>query len=319
MKKKVIQALYVFLSVSLVSVLSGSAMAQLMTGTPPFGSFSGGPFDTVNLANLDVHFAIPVLNNAGRGMPFTYALTYDSLVWTPVTASGAIQWQPLSRTWGWGEVGQAVTGYVLTTVENEGCVVVQNGERIVYPYVVDVTQGYVDSSNTLHPITIQTNTAPDTSNAACSSIHAVSSGSGTATDGSGYTLSVTDYVSYVVTDIAGDTIVPGSNFVGGSGPTPGSSVTDANGNQLTTSVSGTTTTLKDTLGNSALSVDAVSASQTTYSYTAPSGGTATYTMNYTNYTVATDFGVSGIPEYGPLANELNTTTEVIAHVNGFVI
>ncbi|MGA7630598.1 MAG: hypothetical protein WCB11_07510, partial [Terriglobales bacterium] len=47
-------------------VLSG----QVATGTPPFGSFGGGPFDTVNLGNLNVHFAIPVLNKAGRGLPF---------------------------------------------------------------------------------------------------------------------------------------------------------------------------------------------------------------------------------------------------------
>jgi len=71
--------------IALISGASIPADAQLITGTPPFGSFSGGPFDTVNLANLDVHFAIPILNNGGRGLPFSYALTYDSLVWTPTT------------------------------------------------------------------------------------------------------------------------------------------------------------------------------------------------------------------------------------------
>ena len=70
---------YLFL---MVVLLTGVASAQIATGTPPFGSFGGGPFDTVNLGNLNVHFAIPVLHKAGRGVPFTYDLSYDSSIWT---------------------------------------------------------------------------------------------------------------------------------------------------------------------------------------------------------------------------------------------
>src|SRR5208282_415866 len=46
------------------------------------------------------------------------------------------------------------------------------------------------------------------------------------------------------------------------------------------------------------------ASPTTLTYTAPSGGNAVYTLNYTQYTVATEFGVSGTHEYGPLSQAL---------------
>ena len=53
----------------IATILAGYAVAQVATGTPPFGSFGGGPFDTVNLGNLNVHFGIPVVNKAGRGMP----------------------------------------------------------------------------------------------------------------------------------------------------------------------------------------------------------------------------------------------------------
>ena len=53
--------------------------AQVPTGTPPFGSFGGGP-DIINLANLNSHISIPVLNKAGRGTNFTYDLSYDSSV-----------------------------------------------------------------------------------------------------------------------------------------------------------------------------------------------------------------------------------------------
>jgi hypothetical protein len=103
---------------------------------------------------------------------------------------------------------------------------------------------------------------------------------------------VTNYTSVSLTGRGGISIVPAET------------VADANGNVLSTSVSGSTTTFTDTLGNSALSVDVVSSAQTIYSYTAPSGGSAQYSVNYTNYTVATKFGVSGINEYGPLANYL---------------
>src|SRR5579859_2813148 len=75
------------------------ARAQVATGTPPFGSFSGGP-DVVNNANLNVHFETPVFGRAGRGIPFSYKLTLDSSVWYPVGASGSQVWTPVAN-WGW--------------------------------------------------------------------------------------------------------------------------------------------------------------------------------------------------------------------------
>jgi len=74
--------------------LNGLALGQVVTGTPKFGSFGGGPFDTVNLGNNNVHFAISVMNKAGRGLPFTYDLNYDSSIWYPVGAIGNQFWTP---------------------------------------------------------------------------------------------------------------------------------------------------------------------------------------------------------------------------------
>ena len=65
-----------------IILATGLASGQVATGTPAFGSYGGGPFDTVNLGNLNVHFSIPILHKAGRGMPFNYDLSYDSSVWT---------------------------------------------------------------------------------------------------------------------------------------------------------------------------------------------------------------------------------------------
>jgi len=62
-------------------LFSGNLGAQVPTGTPPMGSFGGGP-DIIDLANLNSHLDISVINKPGRGgMNFTYDLNYDSSVW----------------------------------------------------------------------------------------------------------------------------------------------------------------------------------------------------------------------------------------------
>ena len=82
-----------------LTLLPCATFGQVTTGAPPFGSLGGGPFDTVNLANLNVHFAVPVLHKAGRGIPFTYDLGYDSSIYYPVSVSGVLTWQPV-QNWG---------------------------------------------------------------------------------------------------------------------------------------------------------------------------------------------------------------------------
>ena len=64
----------------LASLFPVSTFAQVTTGAPPLGSFGGGP-DVINLANLNSHIAIPVLHKPGRGINFTYDLSYDTSVW----------------------------------------------------------------------------------------------------------------------------------------------------------------------------------------------------------------------------------------------
>jgi hypothetical protein len=74
---------------ALTLLAAHTATAQVIIGTPPFGSFAGGPFDTINLSNLNVHFSIPILSKAGVGIPFNYALTYDNSIWYPSGAAGS--------------------------------------------------------------------------------------------------------------------------------------------------------------------------------------------------------------------------------------
>src|SRR5436853_6453042 len=65
----------IVVSLALTLLLAHAALSwQVSYGLQPFGSFSGGPFDIVNNQDLNVHFAIPVLNKAGRGLPSTIAM-----------------------------------------------------------------------------------------------------------------------------------------------------------------------------------------------------------------------------------------------------
>jgi hypothetical protein len=109
-----------------ILLAASAAFSQTVTlGLPPFGSFSGGPFDTVNNANLNVYFQIPIINKAGRGQNLNYSLSYDSSIWTPVYSNGTTAWTPTSlTTWGWGTIAntpQPVMGTVTYTSSQQGC------------------------------------------------------------------------------------------------------------------------------------------------------------------------------------------------------
>jgi hypothetical protein len=81
-------------------------------------------------------------------------------------------------------------------------------------------------------------------------------------------------------------------------------VSDTNGNteKYYTSTSNVVT-YTDTLGATVLTATPGSTS-TTYAYTGPDGNSHNYTVNYTQKTVQTYFGCSGIGEYGPTAKYL---------------
>ncbi|HXN74853.1 MAG TPA: hypothetical protein VN861_20070 [Candidatus Acidoferrales bacterium] len=78
-------------AVALFLFCSAPSFAQVQTGTPPFGSYSGGP-DIINLGNLNAHLTVPIVQKAGRGTNFTYYLNLDSSVWYPVGSSGSQSW-----------------------------------------------------------------------------------------------------------------------------------------------------------------------------------------------------------------------------------
>ena len=266
---------------------SAPCFAQVQTGTPPFGSYSGGP-DIINLANLNAHLTIPIVQKAGRGTNFTYYLNLDSSVWYPVGSSGSQTWQPngLPATAQYG----SSAGHTYAQVVRIQC------PNPNYPPTLPKTipgeyftnYVYVDIYGVGHPFNITWE------NDGCQVTGAEQA---TATDGSGYIMSVDINANITVTPRSGGVFVPAAASGTGAATT-----TDANGNEITESSSGVIT---DTLGTTALTI--AGSSPTTFTYKAPSGGNAVYTANYTSKTVETHFGCSGIAEFGPTAESLLTS------------
>src|SRR6266478_7362658 len=115
-----IHARRVLLPFVLIALAPGIASAQVTTGTPPFGSFGGGP-DIINLGNLNSHIIVPVLHKGGRGgLNFTYDLSYDSSIWHPVGSSGSQSWQFVPN-FGWRGITEVATGYISETSSTVIC------------------------------------------------------------------------------------------------------------------------------------------------------------------------------------------------------
>jgi RHS repeat-associated protein len=262
-----------------VGLVTKSASAQVATGTPPFSSVSGGP-DAIDLANLNSHITIPVLHKPGRGMDFTYDLTFDSSVWFPSLVSGVNTWTP-DANWGWRAQTEVILGYVSYTLTITICNV-NNRKGMHYLYS---NWTYHDGFGSPHHF----NGATDIFNGTCGT--GTSQLSTTAIDGSGYHLNATGSQVSLLTAANGKVINAPLGTQSGAG-----SQTDRNGNQINATIAGVFT---DTLGTSALTAagSGTPASPVSLTYTAPSGANAAYTISYKTYTVRTNYGCPGIAEF----------------------
>ena len=288
----------------LLVVAAAIAVAQQpVTGIPPLSSVTSGGFDAVDLANLDVHFSIPVFSRPGKGIPFSYSLSYDSLVWFPVTSGSTTSWQPVNN-WGWTATTQAATGYATATnVSVNTCYYYVSGHQVPGQGTQTISNWvYHDPSGGVHPVPGSvivlwvSDPASSDPGGTCeyqgqrSGSWTLSTVNAVATDNSGYKLVAGSSGVPVVTSSQGIVFtLPSVNLSTGAG-----SVTDPNGNTISISSSNVIT---DTLGTTALSMTGAAPSPVQYQYTAPNLGTASVTVTYKNYTVTTQFGVSGIAEY----------------------
>jgi RHS repeat-associated protein len=271
-----------FLLWGLLLALGSATRAQVATGTPPFGSFGGGP-DVINLGNLNSHITVPVINKPGRQMPFNYNLTYDSSVWYPVTSGSTTTWQPVNN-WGWGVQTAVATGYASYSVATTDCYTsgTVTGTQNIYSQ-----WSYTDKFGVTHPFSGSSEVQTGTCGSTITNMNAL------ATDGSGYTLQTTSgNESVTLISRGGKTVNPPVLSKSGA-----ALAEDTNGNEISVSATGVFT---DTLGLTALTVSQHAPGPsypTTFSYTAPSGATAVYTMKYASFNIQTNFGCSGTGEY----------------------
>jgi RHS repeat-associated protein len=265
-----------------------SLNAQTATGIPPLSSATGGP-DVINLGNLNVHLSIPIIHKPGRGMPFTYDLSYDNSVWYPVLVSGSQSWQP-TPNWGWRGITEVETGYVSYASRSDVC---QDVRGHSMSYSLYDTWIYHDSFGVPHPFP-DTLVITDSVGLRCNPPPAPSSATALAVDGSGYTISAR-YNSATVYPRSGGSINPPLQ-----NQTGGGSVTDSNGNQLTASGTGS---FSDTLGMSVLNVAGTAPSNTTYQYTDSNGQPQYVTVSYIQATVQTNFSCS-VSQFGPTSTYL---------------
>ncbi|MDP9266938.1 MAG: hypothetical protein M3P27_01255 [Acidobacteriota bacterium] len=260
-----------------VLLVAQVAFGQAKTGVFPYGSFGGGPVDTVNLGNLNVHLTVPVFHKAGRGLPFDYDLSYESSVWYPAGSVGSQSWQPITN-WGWTAQNNGMTGNVTASAtvtycydqfgHINGSTTTLSGYTYHDPWGIHhVFPGYLVSYS-----------------GACAGTPILTMTSA-ANDGSGLTL---------VANWNGSNYVYTTSNLQRNGGTSTTLVTDANGNQISSNSTGVFT---DTLGTTALTVAGISPNPVTFTYTSPAGTPATVTMNYSNYNIRTSFGCSGVSEY----------------------
>jgi RHS repeat-associated protein len=246
-----------------------SATPQVARGTPPFGSFAGGP-DIVNLGNLNAHYTIPVLSRAGRGSPFSYNLAYDTSVWYPSTSSGTTSWTPVSN-WGWtgtADLATPATGRLTSQKNTLHCTSLNTYS--IYWWT------YTDKLGVPHPFLDESQAS-----GLCGPASFVNEA---AADGSGYFLSVTGAGPGTVTWRSG-------TVLGTTG-----ALTDNNGNKITVSGSN----IYDTLSSTTAAVSASgtpSSSPVKYAYTNSQNTLSYVTVAYKSHTVQTAFACSGVTEY----------------------
>lgn len=299
--KRVYESMGLFFTVLIFSVM---ATAQVATGVPPMSSMAGGPFDHVNLGNLNVGFSIPIIGKPGRGIPFNFGLAYNSSVWMISNSGGHNTWAPATTTWGWQGTEGVLTPYVTYSAYgfNEYC---GPNNQVPYQEIALNTFAYYDQWGGRHPLGISGSiieNSPGPSNFSnCPANSSWAGASSTTADGSGYTVivpSLPSGVTATVTTTSGNTLtVPVTEY--GQQPSQTSyTLQDANGNQLSYNVANNQGQFTDTTGNNVLTIKGTAPSPVTYTYPTPGGtGTAAYTVNHANYNIKTNFGCSGIGEY----------------------
>jgi len=275
-----------------------TAISQVQTGTPQYGTFSAGP-DVINIGNLNLHLSIPVLSKAGRaGLNLNSALNYDSSIWYPVSINGLMAWQPVA---GWGWQGLYQPSYITYKMTTSSGSCGQHGQYSWQSWTF-TNLTYFEQSGVSHAFPnfqgSYINSPGSSSGCPAAGGNPPPNTPASTFDNSGLTayttLSAGSLTAYV-TNKAGTTFFPVSYGNGGPSGTSGNySAIDPNGNEIT----GSNGVYTDTTGNTALTVAGSSPNPVTLTLKTSSGGDSTITVNFSSFNIQTNFGCSpAVTEY----------------------
>jgi RHS repeat-associated protein len=285
-----------FFSLSILVPLTLTAVSLGQTdpsaGILPFSVNTGGQYDSLNPATGNVMFTIPVISKAGKA-PFSFNLVQNFHIYSAEN-SGNFAWETIAP--GYGGAGgmnglptSELKTFLYYTTSYANC----NGSN------TEITLNnfnLVDTTGASHPFTNDYVTYGPCGNSG--------GGVGPSTDSSGYTLGITttNPPQFSLYDRSGNQLILTQN---GANRLLVTRVVDPDGVSMSVSVqfNGQETDIyTDTLGQTALTavIGFGSGGPDKYTYTDANGHPQTVTVNYTLYTVRTNFGCSGIadPNFG---------------------
>ena len=247
--------------------------AQVATGMPAYSAFDKHEFDSVDLLNNNVLLNVPVFAKSG-----VFPINYSIFGNYGYTSQGSTDWIPLI-TGGYTGFQGVANGFIAlysgpnalswTTVNCPG-----NGVTTKYSDYIVVTDG-----GTTHPLP--------------STVYADRTSAGTSClSGSGFTAKTTDNSGFTLTISSNGSW---STLYDKSGTKLSSTqITDSNGNSMSAFPYGTGEAVNDTMGLSALSFGNLGLE----TWIDANGGTETMTTSYSRTSLQSNFGCTGIYEYG---------------------
>lgn len=265
------------------------------TGIPAFSSVTNGP-DAINLGNLNIHIAIPIMSKAGRSFSNSYSLTYDSSLWN---AQGS--WESTTESaWGWqGGVSEGLGGYLQGDISFSKCgsagstKYIYHLENISYRTPDNLIHSFSSAAASLNQCTgAQVNAQGPSSDG-----YYITAQIGPGPDNDGV-------ADAVITTPSGNKL---STSLEGYGKVTGSfnqTLVDTNGNGMYLSGGGpvTITGTRPYYNQQTL--------PTGFTYVDSNGSTQTITVNYGSFNIATNFGVPNVgdvPSTPVLSNYLPTS------------
>jgi YD repeat-containing protein len=263
-----------------LAILSLPACGWSQTGLPPFGSLDRIGLEVRNNQDLNVLLAIPVMSSPGRaGLNLNFNVVYNSSIWT--NSFGA--WEPnnMNALWGWTtsySTGQ--TSYQVSSPHSR-CGFI-DGMPAYNDYTIYKNYQYIDPLGTPHSFNITWTYVYDE----CTQTETISGGgTASATDGSGYLISVSTSDGSIQS-----LLTRGGYEVGGGG------ITDPNGNYISASTQSGETDWTDSVGRVALKT-ITGSSSIQYKFYDPTGAYQTTTLYLQTFNIKTNFGCSGVVEY----------------------